>query len=79
MLSIFSRVCTGSRTFRPALLICLALTGAIFGAQDSKADDKKPNILVIFGDDIGQSNISRYTHGLMGMNTPTSTVLANME
>jgi len=26
----------------------------------------KPNILVIWGDDIGQSNLSCYTHGLMG-------------
>jgi arylsulfatase len=31
---------------------------------------KKPNILVIFGDDIGQSNISAYTMGLMGYRTP---------
>ncbi|SAL82170.1 sulfatase [Caballeronia terrestris] len=30
----------------------------------------KPNILVIFGDDIGQSNISAYTHGLVGYRTP---------
>jgi arylsulfatase len=31
---------------------------------------KAPNILVIFGDDIGQSNVSAYTHGLMGYRTP---------
>jgi arylsulfatase len=31
---------------------------------------KKPNILVIFGDDIGQSQISAYTRGLMGYRTP---------
>src|SRR5262245_60779624 len=31
---------------------------------------KKPNILVIWGDDIGQSNLSCYTHGLMDYNTP---------
>jgi arylsulfatase len=31
---------------------------------------KKPNILVIWGDDIGQSNLSCYTHGLMGYRTP---------
>ncbi len=31
---------------------------------------KKPNILVIFGDDIGQSNLSVYTHGLVGYQTP---------
>ena len=30
---------------------------------------KKPNILVIWGDDIGQSNLSCYTHGLMGYRT----------
>ena len=30
----------------------------------------KPNILVIFGDDIGQSNISAYTFGLLGYQTP---------
>ncbi len=34
------------------------------------AQDKKPNILVIWGDDIGQSNISYYTRGLMGYKTP---------
>ncbi|MCK5135250.1 MAG: arylsulfatase [Bacteroidales bacterium] len=30
----------------------------------------KPNILVIWGDDIGQSNISAYTMGLVGYQTP---------
>ena len=31
---------------------------------------KKPNILVIFGDDIGITNISAYSDGLMGYATP---------
>jgi arylsulfatase len=31
---------------------------------------EKPNILVVWGDDIGQSNISAYTMGLMGYRTP---------
>lgn len=31
---------------------------------------KKPNILVIFGDDIGQANISAYSHGVVGYRTP---------
>ena len=31
---------------------------------------QKPNILVIWGDDIGQSNISAYTMGLVGYRTP---------
>ena len=30
----------------------------------------KPNILVIWGDDIGISNLSCYTRGLMGYQTP---------
>ena len=34
------------------------------------AAGRKPNILVIWGDDIGQSNISAYTFGLVGYRTP---------
>ncbi len=30
----------------------------------------KPNILVIFGDDIGIANISAYSDGVMGYETP---------
>ena len=33
-------------------------------------DQERPNILVIWGDDIGQSNISAYTKGLVGYRTP---------
>jgi arylsulfatase len=31
---------------------------------------QRPNILVIFGDDVGVANISAYSHGLMGYPTP---------
>ena len=31
---------------------------------------KKPNIVVIFGDGIGQTNVSAYSMGLMGYRTP---------
>ena len=34
------------------------------------AKTDKPNILVVWGDDIGQSNVSAYTMGLMGYRTP---------
>ena len=37
----------------------------------------KPNILVIWGDDIGQSNISAYTRGMMGYKTPNIDSIAN--
>ena len=33
-------------------------------------NSQKPNIVIIWGDDIGQTNISAYSHGLMGYNTP---------
>ena len=41
------------------------------------AKSDKPNILVIWGDDIGQSNLSCYTHGLMGYKTPNIDRIAN--
>jgi arylsulfatase len=34
------------------------------------ASGQRPNILVIFGDDIGLANVSAYSHGLMGYRTP---------
>jgi arylsulfatase A-like enzyme len=37
--------------------------------QQALPSGRQPNILVIFGDDIGQSNISAYTSGLMGYET----------
>jgi arylsulfatase A-like enzyme len=37
----------------------------------------KPNILVIWGDDIGISNLSCYTKGLMGYQTPNIDRIAN--
>jgi arylsulfatase A-like enzyme len=37
----------------------------------------KPNILVIWGDDIGWSNVSKYSHGMMGYQTPNIDQLAN--
>ena len=42
----------------------LALASAVASAAD------KPNILVIWGDDVGRSNISAYTMGMMGYRTP---------
>jgi arylsulfatase len=39
-------------------------------AVNAQKDGKKPNICIIWGDDIGQSNISAYSHGVMGYKTP---------
>lgn len=38
---------------------------------------KKPNILVIFGDDVGQTNISAYSFGVTGYMTPNLDKLAH--
>lgn len=51
----------GCRRVLPVLAVLLTM---------SVQAQKKPNILVIFGDDIGQSNVSAYSHGLMGFTTP---------
>ncbi len=41
------------------------------------AGEKTPNIVVIWGDDIGQSNLSIYSKGLMGYHTPNIDRIAN--
>ncbi len=38
---------------------------------------QRPNIVVIWGDDIGQSNVSAYSRGMMGYQTPNIDRLAN--
>ncbi|WKK64644.1 arylsulfatase [Lutimonas zeaxanthinifaciens] len=55
------------------LLTIILMSFLIAGSAYSQ---KKPNILVIWGDDIGQSNISAYTFGLMGYQTPNIDRLA---
>ena len=63
-----------SRPFRlPALMTAglMALASAVTSAAD------KPNILVIWGDDVGRANISAYTMGMMGYRTPNIDRIAN--
>ncbi len=57
----------------PASAAALALAATAALAQS----DDKPNILVIWGDDVGQSNISAYTRGMMGYQTPNIDRIAN--
>jgi arylsulfatase A-like enzyme len=59
------------RTLVVAFLLVLAVARvAPAVAADKPAADKKPNIVVIWGDDIGQSDVSAYSMGLMGFHTP---------
>jgi arylsulfatase A-like enzyme len=43
----------------------------------AESTPRKPNLLVIWGDDIGQSNISAYSKGMMGYRTPNIDRIAN--
>jgi len=58
------------RNFITALVVSFLVALAFIAGPVSAAKANKPNILVIWGDDIGQSNISYYTHGVMGYQTP---------
>ena len=60
-----------ARLLLPFATLLLTLSGFAW------AEEQKPNILVIWGDDIGQSNISAYTHGLVGYQTPNIDRIAN--
>jgi arylsulfatase A-like enzyme len=60
-----------TRSWRTSLVLAtFAAFFGVAGAPAAKAQQKKPNILVIWGDDIGQSDISAYSMGLMGFHTP---------
>ena len=61
-----------------AVLVTVALGAATpASAQSPTAPAKKPNILVIWGDDIGQFNISAINRGMMGYKTPNIDRIAN--
>jgi arylsulfatase len=47
------------------------LTAVTVVSTPSAAQQRKPNILVIFGDDIGVPQISAYSMGMMGYRTPS--------
>ncbi len=61
-----------SRSLRllAGLFACLAAPWAV-------AQSTKPNILVIFGDDVGYWNVSAYNYGMMGYQTPNIDRIAN--
>jgi len=57
-------------SLRSLLIAALAATSLISQVSAQEAAAKKPNILVIWGDDIGQFNVSAYNMGMMGYKTP---------
>jgi arylsulfatase A-like enzyme len=53
-----------------SLLATTALSSIASSAASAQTAGKKPNILVIFGDDVGYWNVSAYNRGGMGYRTP---------
>ena len=57
-----------SNLIKYGLTVLTASTTLVMGVGGTaQAQTKKPNILVIWGDDIGMWNVGAYTHGMMGM------------
>jgi len=52
------------------LWIVAGLIGLLGAPPAFAQEGRKPNILVVWGDDVGQSNISAYAMGLVGYRTP---------
>ena len=53
-----------------ASALLAAGAGVTAKAQQAASNGGKPNILIIWGDDIGIANLSAYSNGLMGYETP---------
>ncbi|HTK99488.1 MAG TPA: arylsulfatase [Pseudomonadales bacterium] len=58
------------RVAKIAARAAVTLAIAILCSPSWGAESRKPNILVIWGDDVGVDNISAYSRGLMGYKTP---------
>jgi len=52
------------------LAVVALVCAVVISAAPAAAADKKPNIVIIWGDDIGGFNISAYNMGMMGYKTP---------
>ena len=57
--------------------LALVLSLALLASLSAQGADRKPNILVIMGDDIGWFNPSCYNSGIMGYHTPNIDRIAN--
>ncbi|MCP5523297.1 MAG: arylsulfatase [Verrucomicrobiales bacterium] len=65
------------RRMRGLAACAMATAFLVPAATEVRAQGKRPNILVIWGDDIGIPQISAYTRGMMGYQTPNIDRIAN--
>jgi arylsulfatase len=61
---------------RHSLVCGLVALASCLGTLPAQAQQKTPNIVVMWGDDIGWFNVSAYNHGTMGYKTPNIDRLA---
>ena len=61
---------TARKGRQTSLLAAVTLASLMTAGAARGADAKTPNILIIWGDDIGDFNISAYNMGRMGYRTP---------
>ena len=59
-----------NKLFSGGLAVLAASAALMCVVVPAQAADQKPNILIIWGDDIGQFNVSAYNMGMMGYQTP---------
>jgi arylsulfatase len=59
-----------------AAAIAIVLAATVAGVSPASAQEKKPNIVVIMGDDVGWFNIGAYHQGIMSGKTPNLDKLA---
>ena len=57
--------------------VTAVLLSGLFLSLAASAQSDKPNILIIWGDDVGMWNISAYHRGMMGGSTPNIDRIAN--
>jgi len=62
---------------RPKSVLTALILALVMTAASTASAQDQPNILVVWGDDVGQSNISAFTRGMMGYHTPNIDRIAN--
>src|SRR5262249_12387181 len=68
---------TKMKRFTYTLTILTTVAALMCAVGSSRAQDKKPNILFIMGDDVGWFNIGAYHQGIMSGKTPNLDKLAS--